>query len=144
MARGCDPRRSGFDSRTLPVAYKNPDEQRDYQRKWIAARRAEYFDGKFCVQCGSAKDLELDHVDPNLKLDHKIWSWTEERRNREIAKCQVLCAECHLARSNDQRVVTVHDGKTLVFYRRGCRCDNCRLAKAVEKSRYLERKKLNI
>lgn len=56
--------------------------------------------GKSCVQCGECdpQKLQLDHIDMNGKAtehDHKIWSWSKERREAEIAKCQVLCKDCH-------------------------------------------------
>lgn len=33
------------------------------------------------------------------KVDHRIWSWSLERREIELLKCQVLCAACHLDKS---------------------------------------------
>lgn len=82
------------------MPYKDKARQRDYSRQWIAKRRATWFENKSCVQCGSTERLELDHVDPSTKVDHCIWSWSEERRNFEIAKCQVLCYDCHRRKSN--------------------------------------------
>lgn len=72
---------------------------RDYQRRWMEQRRKQFFTGKSCVQCGSKERLELDHVDPELKLHHVIWSWKESRRAAEIKKCQVLCHDCHKQKS---------------------------------------------
>jgi hypothetical protein len=43
--------------------------------------------------------MELDHVDPSQKVDHRIWSWSKARMDVEVAKCQVLCYDCHLAKS---------------------------------------------
>lgn len=77
------------------MPYSDPDQQREYMRQWIAARRAAYFSGKSCAKCGSTEKLELGHVDPTQKVDHKIWSWRVSRREAELAKCQVLCADCH-------------------------------------------------
>lgn len=53
-----------------------------------------------CVKCGSFEDLELDHINPNTKESHCVWSWSEERRNKELAKCQCLCNSCHRIKSN--------------------------------------------
>jgi hypothetical protein len=75
---------------------------RTYQRKWMADRRAEFFAGKACVFCGSTEQLELDHVDRDKKTHHRIWSWSKERREAEVAKCRVLCHECHLKRTAAQ------------------------------------------
>ena len=63
---------------------------REYKRRWAAARRAEWMAGKSCVQCGSTQSLEVDHIDPTLKVTHSVWSWSIPRRTVELAKCQVL------------------------------------------------------
>lgn len=68
-------------------------------RRWMAKRRATWFEGKSCTSCGSQTDLELDHIDPSKKVDHKVWSWSDERRKRELAKCQVLCHDCHVIKT---------------------------------------------
>lgn len=68
---------------------------REYQRQWIANRRASWFAGKVCTACGSTERLELDHIDPSTKVDSKIWSWAESRRLAELEKCQPLCRDCH-------------------------------------------------
>jgi 5-methylcytosine-specific restriction endonuclease McrA len=77
------------------MPYADPDRQREYMRLWIASRRAEYFTGKNCVNCDSTEQLELDHIDRTVKIDHKIWSWSKARREAELVKCQILCKECH-------------------------------------------------
>ena len=77
------------------------EEQREYQRKWVAKRRADFFADKECIRCGSHEDLELDHVDPSQKISHNIWSWSEHRRLTEIAKCQILCHDCHVTKSQE-------------------------------------------
>ena len=66
-----------------------------YQREWIARRRAEWFKDKKCAKCGSTDRLEIDHIDPKTKVSHAVWSWAKERRDAELAKCQVLCYEHH-------------------------------------------------
>lgn len=81
------------------MGYKDKEQQREYQRQWIANRRTRFFAGKFCARCGSTNRLELDHKDPAQKVDHKVWSWSEARRNVEVAKCQILCNTCHKIKS---------------------------------------------
>jgi|SRR6516164_5497046 len=81
--------------RRQTVGYKDPEQRRKYAREWKAARRADWFKGKMCVNCSSAELLELDHIDPKQKVSHKIWSWSVQRREAELAKCQILCRVCH-------------------------------------------------
>lgn len=83
------------------MPYSNPEEQRQYQREWLAQRRSKWFAEKTCVECGSPDDLRLDHVDPAQKVDHRIWSWSRERRDTELAKCQVLCLRCHVKKTTE-------------------------------------------
>jgi hypothetical protein len=117
--------------------------QREYQRKWMAARRANWFRDKCCVRCGSKTNLEIDHIDPLTKVSHYVWSWAEERRNAELAKCQVLCRPCHQAKSVDDLVnvfgvvLTVHGRYKM--YQRGCRCRPCKDASAAYKRDYRAR-----
>lgn len=87
------------------MPYKDPVARREYARQWVAQRRAEWFEGKSCVLCGSTDDLQLDHVDANTKVSHKIWSWSRERREAELAKCRVLCRPCHDVKSAGERAV---------------------------------------
>lgn len=81
------------------MAYSDPERQREYQRLWMAERRAEYLADKRCVKCGSTEELEIDHIDSTKKVDHRIWSWSKERREVELKKCQVLCARHHLEKT---------------------------------------------
>ncbi|QBZ72742.1 HNH endonuclease [Gordonia phage GodonK] len=81
------------------MAYKDPDKQRQYQREWRARRRDEWFADKVCVDCNTTENLQLDHVDPSLKIDHRIWSWSAARREAELAKCVVRCHDCHVVKT---------------------------------------------
>lgn len=78
------------------MPYANRETQRAYQREWWNRRRAEWVaDNGPCVRCGSEDGLQVDHVDPRKKVSHKVWSWSQCRRETELAKCQVLCDACH-------------------------------------------------
>lgn len=66
---------------------------------WHRNRRAWLDANGPCVNCGSSEDLQVDHKDPSTKVSHKVWSWSPVRRAEELAKCQVLCKECHKAKS---------------------------------------------
>jgi hypothetical protein len=56
---------------------------------------------KRCVRCGIEDPdvLEFHHKDPSQKLAHlgaaSTRSWGVERVRAEVAKCDVLCANCH-------------------------------------------------
>lgn len=112
----------------------DPVSQRAYQRRWIADRKAAWLaEHGPCVQCGSVERLEVDHIDPTLKVrarDHAIWSYSAEHRAAELAKCQVLCHACHLEKTSARRRALVQHGTTTMYSVVGCRCDPCRTAKA--------------
>lgn len=107
-------------------------EIREYQRRWReknkgyhaayqAKRKSLWFaENGPCKSCGSWSNLEVDHVDPKTKVTHNVWCWPEPRRLVELAKCQVLCSECHtrktiadLTVSNRERYIARGLGKKL-------------------------------
>lgn len=78
------------------MPYANVLEQREYQRNWVAEKRSKWLAANGpCKRCGSWLELTIDHIDPTKKVSHKVWSWSEERRLVELAKCQILCEDCH-------------------------------------------------
>lgn len=119
------------------MPYKDLEQQREYQRRWSAKRRRAFFEGKTCAHCGTDGNLQLDHVDPSDKTCHKIWTWSKERRDQELAKCQALCSSCHTAKTLAQRRKTEH-GTLQMYQAHGCRCDLCK-AKKLASSRHYRR-----
>ena len=121
-----------------------PESQRKYQREWLKRRRLEWFEKNGpCKQCGSKNDLQLDHIDPSSKIHHVIWSWSKQRREEELLKCQVLCKKCHHAKS-------LADGAFPYEYKHGtknmyeihkCRCELCKAWRAARQRRYIAKKK---
>ena len=101
------------------------ERKREYDREWVRKRREQFFDGKSCVECGSIDRLELDHIDRATKVSHKIWSWSEARRNEELAKCQVLCHDCHLSKTAKENTRPVTHGTRAGYEYHKCRCDSC-------------------
>lgn len=87
--------------------------QREYQRKWLAERRASWFRGQRCADCGTSENLELDHTDPAAKVDHKVWSWSQVRRAAELAKCVARCESCHAKKSGREAVHGERHGKAV-------------------------------
>lgn len=122
------------------MSYKDKAKQLECQRNWIRQRRldaiAEF--GGQCVKCGSKENLEFDHVDPKTKLVciAVTWSWAEEKRRAELAKCQLLCEECHKAKTAKDRGYKTRPHGTLTSYKRySCRCKLCRSANAENEHR---------
>ncbi|MES2355581.1 MAG: HNH endonuclease signature motif containing protein [Pseudomonadota bacterium] len=82
------------------MSFRDPLKQKAAQAAWyqttVKGRRAEWLakNGP-CRKCGSSEKLEVDHVDPSQKVTHQVWTWAQERRDAELAKCQVLCSKCH-------------------------------------------------
>ena len=119
------------------------EHKRKRQREWAAARRQSWLDEHGpCIKCGSCSDLEIDHIDPTQKVNHRVFSWRKERRDAELAKCQVLCRLCHKEKTKEDlktcRVYPTirHIHGTTTEYRRGCRCAPCVAAKAVYSEAY--------
>jgi 5-methylcytosine-specific restriction endonuclease McrA len=119
------------------MPFKDPQALRDYQRAYVARRRSDFLAGKVCVDCGSTDQLEIDHVDPAEKIDHRLWSWAEGRRLAELAKCVVRCRDCHISKHAAERRQEHGLG---AYKRRGCRCDVCRAAKAAAERRWRARR----
>ena len=124
------------------MPYKDPAKQRQYQLEYMRKRRQAWFDENGpCQHCGSDQDLELHHVDSSTKVDHKVWSWSRERREAELAKCIALCNDCHLECTKRQLRRPVQHG-THNAYASGCRCDDCRNAQRLYMNEYSARKRV--
>jgi 5-methylcytosine-specific restriction endonuclease McrA len=113
------------------VGYKNKNQQREYQRQWIAKNRAKWIsENGPCKKCGSSEKLEVDHRDPSSKINHNVWSWSEERRAVELKKCWVLCHKCHSQKTADERGRAEHGTNSKYTGPSKCRCNECRTAHA--------------
>jgi hypothetical protein len=84
---------------------KSAAERHPYFRRYRAEKRDRleaYKASKGCSRCGEADPacLQFHHRDPDTKdrtisrMYGRTWSWP--RIEAEIAKCDVLCANCHL------------------------------------------------
>lgn len=118
------------------MPYADPNARREYARKWVANRRAEFFKDKTCVDCGSSENLELDHIDPLVKVSHRIWSWSAEKRAAEIAKCVVRCRSCHAAKTWNGQGRKRADHGTFHKYTHGCRCGPCTEANRIHRLKW--------
>ncbi len=82
--------------------------------------------GGKCIECGSTENLEFHHrdrKDKTFSVGGSAWNTTVERFNQEVAKCDLLCDECHKRKHSAKNT---HG--TLSAYRY-CHCDICKDAK---------------
>jgi hypothetical protein len=61
----------------------------------MGARREAWFKENGPCECGSWDNLELHHKNPEEKVTHRVWTWAEDRRLKELAKCVAVCVDCH-------------------------------------------------
>lgn len=108
------------------MPYKDKNKQREFNRVWIASRRLEFFSTKKCTKCGSVSNLELDHIKREGKLSHNIWSWSKEKREEEIEKCQVLCHDCHKEKTKEEWEKLCKHGTLTMYKDYRCRCIECK------------------
>lgn len=67
-----------------------------WTKLWRKNRKDKWFNEHGpCQRCGSWNNLEIHHRDPSQKVSNAVWSWSEDRRNVELEKCDVLCRDCH-------------------------------------------------
>lgn len=86
------------------MSYIDRAKQRAYQTTALKRRRREWIAANGpCQHCGSTERLEVDHIDPETRVTHAVWSWSKLRRDAELAKCQVLCHDCHVKKTREDR-----------------------------------------
>ena len=83
---------------------KDKEARNSYHRERYARlypeRKALYIAklGGVCVSCGSAENLEFDHIDRSTKsftFTDKIATMSIEKLDVEAEKLQLLCNKCH-------------------------------------------------
>ena len=76
------------------------DWQREHGRK-MRALLNEIKSASGCVRCGYNEHpaaLDFNHIDPSTKtgnIAERCSGWGEKRLRAEVAKCEILCANCH-------------------------------------------------
>ena len=127
------------------MGYSDKEKQREYQRQWIAKRRAKYLEGKSCAFCGSSENLEIDHINPEEKKlnPSALWSLAENNPKRiaELAKCQILCDVHHAEKTlkdiaNRIGKEVLQHGTSSMYDKHGCRCVPCREAGTIKRRRF--------
>lgn len=88
------------------MPYKDPQKHLAFQREWRAKRRAALakFKDVPCADCGGRFPhyaMDFDHKDEEklFKIASRVNNVSWESILTEIAKCDVVCANCHRIRS---------------------------------------------
>lgn len=102
------------------MGYKNPDQQREYQREWARKnsakrRKARHtrkrdilseLKSKPCMDCGNTFPvvcMDFDHRPGEEKLatvnDFVRKGWGIKKMLEEIDKCDLVCSNCHRVRT---------------------------------------------
>ncbi len=110
------------------MAYSDPLDERNRaaKRRHYHANKQQYLDRNIaakaarrvwlheqkdvpCTDCGRRYPyyvMQFDHLDPTQKLMTVsrlvLWSW--RRLKAEVAKCEVVCANCHAERTHQRRL----------------------------------------
>lgn len=76
-----------------------------YMKERYRKRRQDAIEklGGKCVFCGTCQDLQFDHIDRTDKIGTiaKLSSASNEKFNKEVEKCQLLCSSCHIDKSRE-------------------------------------------
>ncbi len=75
------------------------------RRQTIHRSNAEYIESKkkLCIECGVTEGLEFDHVrGKKFRGVAMMKSFARHRIDEEIAKCDVVCTECHMQRTEER------------------------------------------
>lgn len=93
--------------------------------------------GGVCVSCGTEENLEIDHVDPQLKSFTLSVDWTKplEEYLEEVKKCQLLCKPCHTNKTSKEQGVP-HGGG--VNGKRNCKCEPCMIKRREYMRTYMQ------
>lgn len=86
--------------------------------------------GGECVECGSEDRLEFDHIDRRAKafdIAKRLDSAPLDEIQAEIEKCQLLCRDCHKAKSDREQSVQHGGGAS---GKKNCKCEPCKARKA--------------
>ena len=120
------------------------DKKREYQRNWLRNKRDAWIEEHGpCKECGSEINLELHHIDekdPSLAthMGSSIFSMRKDKQELELAKCIVLCEECHKRVTAENAGHLMH-GTHSMYTNHGCRCSVCREHHALEARLYREK-----
>lgn len=89
--------------------------------------------GGKCLKCAATENLHFHHRNPKEKsfTVGSGGSFSEERWQQELAKCDLLCRDCHIV---EHKPAHVHGD--VRRYWQGCKCAECRAANTAHSRRY--------
>lgn len=121
----------------MPCSWTKEQRQVYMQQRYNAQRTKFIIRlGGVCVKCGATEGLEFDHIDPDLKSFDVGRLFGKKRLPAvyaELAKCQLLCGDCHQAKTNafhSERMKALYPegyrhGTVYSFMRMKCTCATC-------------------
>lgn len=113
---------------------------RKYYERYYTERRYEWFKDQSCGMCGSKKNLEVDHYDPEEKSFTITWTESKKRLEEELEKCWALCHDCHKKKTASEQRRAKH--RTITMYKKyECRCPKCQQAHSDFQQAYRARRK---
>lgn len=126
----------------------------EYMRNYMANRyhkkRKEIIDqlGGKCKECGSDKNLHLDHIDKSKKTMRMVdvHSANDKKIQNELKNIQLLCKDCHKAKTKkvwDFSVPKSRHGTYWMYRKHKCRCENCARAYKEKLKEWREKKKMS-
>lgn len=87
------------------MPYANKEKQKAFQRKWKRNRKEglQKLKSGPCTDCNQTFPpvaMEWDHISNNKFLAvSKMSQYSLERSRKEIAKCELVCSNCHKIRT---------------------------------------------
>lgn len=124
---------------------------KEYQKLRYKKRRDEAIAslGGKCAHCSSVNNLELDHIDASTKtyeIGKIIGGGSKAKVEAELAKCQVLCKDCHITKSYAEGDIYSVDHGGGTSGKKNCPCTLCKNKKAeymkARKTKYKESARL--
>lgn len=113
---------------------------RTYRKSLYLKRRNDWFElNGPCVICGSWNELQVDHKDYRNKSFNIDWRESKIKLEKELAKCQVLCYDCHRKKTNSELTIRrsgrnnpryvsikIRHGTITGYQNKKCRCNICK------------------
>lgn len=118
-------------------------DRKSYDMNRYYSRRTQFIEllGSKCIDCGSDKDLQFDHVDPSSKVFDVSRNMFRpiEVLLLELKKCVLRCKTCHRLKSNDESSVVHGEG---LSGKKNCKCIPCRNRKSEYNRHYKQAMKI--